>query len=110
MSDTPPDEIQLARERLQRSRENLQRLFAGDESGDASSGSAGGSQLMQGMLLRGVQMVAGRSGPLAAAGPLISLATLLLPLLLRRRAKAGAASLLAPLAIAALTWMRRRRR
>jgi hypothetical protein len=101
----PPDEVQLARERLQRSRENLQQAFAGDGSGNGSSGR---SQLVQGMLLKGVQMVAGRGGPLSAVGPLISLATLLMPLLLRRRTQAGTASILAPLAIAALTWLRKR--
>ena len=102
MNARAPDDVTLARERLQRSRENLHRQIHGD----AEPG--GAAPLARALLTRGVQAIAGGAGGSGGLKVGIAVAAALFMLFARRRVKAGGLGLLLPLAFAALKFARRR--
>ncbi len=99
-----PTELELARERLARSREQIQRQFL-----PGGEGRAGALPLMRGLAVKGVQSLI--SGPGASGRGLqigLSVAGLVMMFLTRKRSRSHRLGMLLSLAIALMRFSRRR--
>jgi len=99
----PPTELELARQRLQRSREELREQFRGSGSG------AGAAPLLRGIAMQAISgLASGRGGSGGGLRLGLAIAAMLVFVLSKRRSRAGGLGLLLTLVLAGLRFARRR--
>jgi hypothetical protein len=100
----PPTELEVARERLARSREQIQQHFQ-----PGGEGPVGALPIMRGLAVKGVKALISGPGP-GGSGLQVGLAvaSLLMMFLTRKRARGRSLGLMLSLAIALMRFSRRR--